>query len=1392
MKLIRGRDLAAELRERASPSADQPRFLLILQQICQAVAYAHRQKNVLHRDLKPVNVMVGAFGEVQVMDWGLGKVLDDKASAAEPLPANKAGEIRGRANRVETVRSGNSGADTEDGWVGGTFPYMSPEQACGEVERLGKWSDVFSLGAILCQVLTGQPPYTGGSRAELWRQAREVATTEAFAKLEASGADGELITLAKSCLAGEPHGRPADAGIVADLMTTYLNGVQAKLRAAEVERARAQAKAAEERNKRHWQVGLAGAVLLLLTGGVMGWMWYRYDRERQEQQRVVQQLLSNQRVDEPLREADQFLDQGAAAKALEAARRALALSQDERISEEKRVVVKQRVSELERSIADDERDQRLQDRVIDLALPLESQGLFLGVEPPDLDTQIESAFRQFGLDFSTLSDQELLNHFKRRPEAVRNGLVAAVDLWAIKSRQFPDKAALSIRLLRLARAIDPDPIRDELRQIASELRVGTLSFQIWARMMAPIERILPQSRYQRLQDIAHSEPGRLPPLTVQLLADLLVTLKETDLALALVRQALHANPGAPGLHSTAALLLLIGKKPRPAEAIVHLQSLRAQRPSVGSFLAVLLAKEGRELEALTLCGDLCRMQPDALMPCYARSVALLGLKRSQEAEQVLREAVRQHADSVLLLSALGWALYERKKWAEAEEIGREAVRLQPDYSPALNNHGLTLYGLKRYSEAETALRKAISRYNLLNSSDSQDPICAVLHSNLGLILARRKKYEEAGVECRLAIRLNEGLHFAHNNLGAVFAAQEKWVEAEASLRKAIQLRADEPFAYANLGVALLKQNKVADANLACQEALRLDPSLAMAQTLRGMIAKREKQYPEAAEAYRTAIRLDPSFPDAHSELALVLLDLGKPDEAEASSREAVRLAPEDPNVRQELGLFLAKREKYAEAVVEYRRAIDLAPEDATGYSGLALVYKMQEKWEPAREEYRNAIRLQPKEGKYHRYLAHAFLEEAKYEEAIPELRAALAINPNDATSNGLLGRALLKTRRPKEAVEPLRRKTELKPDEAIAFVMLGRAMEGTGKVDDAILAFQQANKLDPKDVGALLGLAKALKKAGRFREEEEAYLRLIRLEPSDPDHQVDLGICRFNRNRFGSAIEAYREAIRLDPKHPYAYGLMGNALMAIGRFFEAEQACRKSLEMNSQSVPERKLLSHALRRRGEFQVAEEILDKMDRELPKTAEERGDLHDNLLDVRKIRAFDAALPDYLSGKKRPANTNEWLLLAELCLTRKRDAQAAHYYATAFETDPDRALALQRAHLLRAVACAVRAGAGAEGSADERTALLRQARQWLRTEYEELKKDVSAGGATSADRESVADLLRFWQETPHLALVRDAAVLAQLPAAERKEWQQFWLGVDALLKKLDAPAPELVPRK
>ena len=136
MKRVDGRTLTDHLRHHG----DLAERLKIFERICDAVAFAHARR-ILHRDLKPDNVMVGAFGEVMVMDWGVAKALaSDQQEIDEP-------DFTG--SRIETTDT-----TTSPGTVIGTHGFMPPEQARGEMNLLDERADVYGLGAILLTLLT--------------------------------------------------------------------------------------------------------------------------------------------------------------------------------------------------------------------------------------------------------------------------------------------------------------------------------------------------------------------------------------------------------------------------------------------------------------------------------------------------------------------------------------------------------------------------------------------------------------------------------------------------------------------------------------------------------------------------------------------------------------------------------------------------------------------------------------------------------------------------------------------------------------------------------------------------------------------------------------------------------------------------------------------------------------------------------------------------------------------------------------------------------------------------------------------------------------------------------------------------------------------------------------
>jgi serine/threonine protein kinase/Leucine-rich repeat (LRR) protein len=328
MKLVKGKTLARHLADRAEPVAERGKFLGIFEQICQTMAYAH-SRGVIHRDLKPANIMVGAFGEVQVVDWGLAKVLSSGGIADETRPQ----QLEHNLSVIQTLRSGagsNSpgtldgvGSHTQMGSVMGTPAYMSPEQALGEIDHLDERADVFGLGAILCEILTGKPPYVAEDGAQVFRMASRGKLGDCFQRLDACGADSDLIVLTKQCLEEEPQDRPRNAGELAERVTGYLETVVIRLRNSELAKVDAQVRAEELRRRQKLALSAGTAIAASLIIGIAASIWQamRADHEATRARSAEQQAVAT--LDELRATAPAFAEQARSLAAKEQYREAI-------------------------------------------------------------------------------------------------------------------------------------------------------------------------------------------------------------------------------------------------------------------------------------------------------------------------------------------------------------------------------------------------------------------------------------------------------------------------------------------------------------------------------------------------------------------------------------------------------------------------------------------------------------------------------------------------------------------------------------------------------------------------------------------------------------------------------------------------------------------------------------------------------------------------------------------------------------------------------------------------------------------------------------------------------------------------------------------------------------
>jgi serine/threonine protein kinase/formylglycine-generating enzyme required for sulfatase activity len=256
MKEVRGRTLQDVIREvhaasREGAWAPGPsgwtfhRLVDAFAKVCEAMGYAH-SRGVLHRDLKPDNVMLGAHGEVLVLDWGIAKVLGRPDQAVEEDVVSGRTEDETLATRV--------------GSVTGTAAYMAPEQATGEVDRLSPASDVYALGVCLYELLSGRLPYAAPTvMALLTRKlAHEPMPLEHAVQVGRPNAPplpDELVELCQRAMAKDPDARPRDAAELAEGVRAWLEGARRRERADEVV-AEAEALAPKARSLRKEAVAL--------------------------------------------------------------------------------------------------------------------------------------------------------------------------------------------------------------------------------------------------------------------------------------------------------------------------------------------------------------------------------------------------------------------------------------------------------------------------------------------------------------------------------------------------------------------------------------------------------------------------------------------------------------------------------------------------------------------------------------------------------------------------------------------------------------------------------------------------------------------------------------------------------------------------------------------------------------------------------------------------------------------------------------------------------------------------------------------------------------------------------------------------------------------------------
>ena len=396
-----------------------------------------------------------------------------------------------------------------------------------------------------------------------------------------------------------------------------------------------------------------------------------------------------------------------------------------------------------------------------------------------------------------------------------------------------------------------------------------------------------------------------------------------------------------------------------------------------------------------------------------------------------------------------------------------------------------------------------------------------------------KDFAKALADYEKAIEMEPNNTLNRNHLGYFWSVQAKYDKAILELKKAIEINPQFAEALANLGAALFQHGGHLDEAIAhLTKAIEINPNHLTAQMFLGLALEKNTQRVEAISKYRRVLEVEPLNTWALLTLAQALTNQGQPDEAITQYRKVIELDPTNTWPYHELGNSLLRQGKPAEAITWYKKELELDPKNSRAYNRLGQALYDLGQQDEAITLYKTAIELDSKNTWAHIHLGNALLALGQSDEAIVLYKNAIEIDPKNTGAHTNLGNALLKLGKPDEAIIQYQTAIDDDPMYSPAYISLGNALLQLGQLDETVVLYQKASELDPRN-GELhnsLAWSLAADAPAELRDIPRAVefaKRAVELNPDQHSYWNTMGVVQYRAGNWKDALRSLTKSMEL-------------------------------------------------------------------------------------------------------------------------------------------------------------------------------------------------------------------------------------------------------------------------